>query len=56
MKAVTIFMVIVVAYLFVSSMNSYYSLKPDNIAEEAIEAAIQTTTGISLDLTPESME
>lgn len=56
MKSILVFIVLCVGYLAVLSMTSYFGVKEDSFAEEAIEAAIQTSTGISVDLSPNSPE
>jgi hypothetical protein len=39
-----------------SSINKYFGLEDDNLAEEASEALIEWKTGIDIDLTPSTPE
>lgn len=39
-----------------SSINKMFGLKDDNVAEELIEQAIESKTGLNIDLTPSSPE
>ena len=51
-----IFVGLIAAYIIVQIMNSYFNLPDDNVYETLIENVIQGTTGVEIDLTPDSVQ
>ena len=56
---IKIIVVTLICFVFVNataSVSKHFNAKPDNQLEELLEEAIESQTGISLDLTPDSIE